>query len=1142
MRRHNNTWVRGGASRGEGPSNRGGKPGSSRVRLEQGGRGRNMSYHAPPDNQPGSRTKGAFTQSKLVGNNQGEGSTAIISALTQDSDALARRAARFAKPKCNRYEELKKARPALKQKYIDAKLMLDPDVKTHVANAITIKGICEDMCPEFERYQRIFSNDVNIYERDLQTGEPDHSRMVKKFTRSSAGEENPLPCELRPPAVLIKTLHFLVDEIIGSEKVFSNCHSFVRDRTRSIRRDFTFQHCKDLSTAYCHEVITRFHILAIHELCEQDPFFLHEEVRQLKFTLTSLFEVYTDLRKLNIFCPNEFEFLAFESLLYFLPEKGGPVPKIHPKAPEAAALNNVLELLNQCRAPAAPNMTLKDVFNQATEFFAEVFLLNNFMYACLIEIYFPYLRRAILEKLIAVSNPKQPWFPLKVLAEMLAFGDAKKTLKFCRNYSLQLSKLDSSLLQLGPFAGSKVLFKVPNPDPFRNLVPKTSYIDDIKGKSLLTSLLYGSSIAPTAAELQSQPAPKAATPPPALNTNMLSFKRSNSVKDNFQNSAKAAPAPPVVDLSVPEVSVASLFSFKDALQRMADTQAKFLVTEPTIPEPSPDVKASPVVNSSPVIASESMPIIEEPSHVSPTVCLDGQSLLQATPAVEIPAHEPEQDILPAGDFSEAAPEEHKTPKSIPSPVLRYESTSRALRRLAETPMDPALKSTLHNYEMLCVGRYFSKMVQRRQWSASFRERNRRRVHKYLVSPSARPKFKLPEYHQDIIHEKMYFARGLETALCAAMSNLHYLQQRAWGPLDVASILTACASKLKLPKFVFNQGLVANWRIPIAIMQTSNLTSEWLRQKLTLVPDQSDVAMAKVDKIPLRGIEAKATLTLASSLSAFGQETPTELDFCTPIFQCDVLDNPGFPPNYWEDQCANLKAFVLAQNFDKLSKVGVIYWPVFPYDSTTEQDVRQALVAAGLPESLLSVQIMAQDQDLGLQLQSLLDSLASAAKARFRPVLTWASFLDSMQHVFSRLTAWMGTSVFPQYSECFFVFYDLALQTLVRCAKLVNVPTQASYPRVPSAFARLDASPEEHLDCIASFIHVDPKLEPKIPELLVNTIERTAAQFFKNIKLCTPHKRFSPDDILHQFEEDVLTAIHTCETRALIITAPPTWKR
>lgn len=52
----------------------------------------------------------------------------------------------------------------MRKKYIREGLLADPDKPTALKDAITIVGTCEDMCPLFERVQRIVEQTVDKYE------------------------------------------------------------------------------------------------------------------------------------------------------------------------------------------------------------------------------------------------------------------------------------------------------------------------------------------------------------------------------------------------------------------------------------------------------------------------------------------------------------------------------------------------------------------------------------------------------------------------------------------------------------------------------------------------------------------------------------------------------------------------------------------------------------------------------------------------------------------------------------------------------------------------------------------------------------------------------------------------------------------
>lgn len=73
-----------------------------------------------------------------------------------------------------------------------------------------------------------------------QASEMDPKLMVKQYSRSSADQEEPLPHELRPPAVLTMTMNYLMHTIMnqGDEpgENLGEWYHFLWDRLRGIRK------------------------------------------------------------------------------------------------------------------------------------------------------------------------------------------------------------------------------------------------------------------------------------------------------------------------------------------------------------------------------------------------------------------------------------------------------------------------------------------------------------------------------------------------------------------------------------------------------------------------------------------------------------------------------------------------------------------------------------------------------------------------------------------------------------------------------------------------------------------------------------------------------------------------------------------
>jgi hypothetical protein len=142
------------------------------------------------------------------------------------------RQSRFAGPSNhqNQYLAMKAKRDTLRDMYIQQGKMADPSAKYKLGQAPQFKAECLDMCPEFERHEREFqTGGLDKFERLRGTDFVDHSRAVKRYRRSAAGDPPPLPCDVRPPYILQKTFDYLMRDILDVHGL-NESYSFVRDR------------------------------------------------------------------------------------------------------------------------------------------------------------------------------------------------------------------------------------------------------------------------------------------------------------------------------------------------------------------------------------------------------------------------------------------------------------------------------------------------------------------------------------------------------------------------------------------------------------------------------------------------------------------------------------------------------------------------------------------------------------------------------------------------------------------------------------------------------------------------------------------------------------------------------------------------
>ncbi|KAF9951101.1 hypothetical protein BGZ72_007308 [Mortierella alpina] len=343
----------------------------------------------------------------------------------------------------NRFEELRDKRVTEREDAIRRGLIPDPNKPVRLEDAITFIGTCNDMCPEFERHEREYQQSVEKFEKIPGMESIDHSRAVKAYSRPAAGADQPLPSDVRPPPVLLSTLDYLITDIVAPGDL-SDSHPFVRDRTRSIRQDFTLQNNRGIEAVQAHEIIARYHILCIHQLCENDNFSAQQEMEQLRKVLTSLQEFYDDLRSEGVRCPNEAEFRAYHILSHLhdpdmmrqaqqLPSHifTSPYIQVAAEMHTLTRRNNDIRRRAKIQSAASPN------------FFSRFFKMiagpaTTYLMACLMETSFADIRKGALKALNKSYLHQHGGFPIEDLVNILGFDDQDECIANCQEYGLEL--------------------------------------------------------------------------------------------------------------------------------------------------------------------------------------------------------------------------------------------------------------------------------------------------------------------------------------------------------------------------------------------------------------------------------------------------------------------------------------------------------------------------------------------------------------------------------------------------------------------------------------------------------------------------------------------------------------------------------
>ncbi|THD24115.1 Protein xmas-2 [Fasciola hepatica] len=312
-----------------------------------------------------------------------------------------------------------------------------------------IRGTCSDMCPELERYLRDLHQRVSVFEclpSTLSAGSSswlmDHTRAVKDYERSSADQPTPLPCELRPTAVLQRTMAYLLasvadrPELDQSRNFWKSWYEFMWTRTRAIRKDVAQQRLCCPQIVGVMERIARFHIFCAARLVDQpvDSFDPRINSENLTQCLQTLKEMYNDLYSAEAgnetcVCPCEAEFRAYMLLM---------------KLNDQSALNEVQMLPDHLLRSGGIRFAVAVHEAVTTNNFIRFFRLARAatcLNACLMHRYFVQVRGRALLRLAAsfAGHPRREvQYPVETLTRQLEFEDRRETREFCESWGLSV--------------------------------------------------------------------------------------------------------------------------------------------------------------------------------------------------------------------------------------------------------------------------------------------------------------------------------------------------------------------------------------------------------------------------------------------------------------------------------------------------------------------------------------------------------------------------------------------------------------------------------------------------------------------------------------------------------------------------------
>lgn len=209
-------------------------------------------------------------------------------------------------------DQLKLMRENERKKMESLKLVDSADASKSLKDAISFQGSCMQMCPIFECVRRDVENSLSKVEKNSQ-GNVNYKTAMKVFSRPAAFAPPPLPSDVRPPKVLVQSLNYIIDNLLD---LLPENESFIWDRTRSIRQDFTLQNYFGPECVECNEKIVRIHILIMHSMIKSGiEYSKQQEMEQLNKTIITLCDIYDEGRKKGYVYPNEAEIRSYRCLL-----------------------------------------------------------------------------------------------------------------------------------------------------------------------------------------------------------------------------------------------------------------------------------------------------------------------------------------------------------------------------------------------------------------------------------------------------------------------------------------------------------------------------------------------------------------------------------------------------------------------------------------------------------------------------------------------------------------------------------------------------------------------------------------------------------------------------------------------------------
>ncbi|XP_069680940.1 SAC3 domain-containing protein 1 isoform X1 [Periplaneta americana] len=293
-----------------------------------------------------------------------------------------------------------------------------------------IRGTCTDMCPARERRLREREGLLHILElpegcRLHPPPKANPQLTVKSFSRSAAGQLAPRRDELRPPAVLQKTVHYLLKDVAQRQEVdWCVVYDFVFDRLRAVRQDLVIQGLNPKHGIMILEPIVRFHCYAGYRLCSQPASKFDATINHthLLECLTRLLVLYDEVQQ----CCHVSEERREMEALYLLVALG-----------DGQALTRALQLPTKLRRRGVVHTALVMSLAMWNGNYARVCALIPQLpplLMCAAALQLPNIRRRALQVMSHAYSCRNLTFPLDALQSLLLYRSCKETASDCQRH------------------------------------------------------------------------------------------------------------------------------------------------------------------------------------------------------------------------------------------------------------------------------------------------------------------------------------------------------------------------------------------------------------------------------------------------------------------------------------------------------------------------------------------------------------------------------------------------------------------------------------------------------------------------------------------------------------------------------------